>query len=77
MESRSTKTYGWSEEEALKMKSKDRIPKELQEKDIKKIAQLCSSKILQTYKTNRLKKDGSIIDIHIRDNMPNGTSYIS
>lgn len=59
------KLYGWSEEEALKMKSKDRIPKELQEKDIKKIAQLCSSKILQTYKTNRLKKDGSIIDIHI------------
>ena len=59
------KLYGWSEEEALKMKSKDRIPKELQEKDTKKIAQLCSSKILQTYKTSRLKKDGSIIDIHI------------
>lgn len=59
------KLYGWSEEEALKMESKDRIPKELQEKDTKKIAQLCSSKILQTYKTNRLKKDGSIIDIHI------------
>jgi len=31
----------------------------------KKIDQLCSSKILQTYKTKRLKKDGSIIDIHI------------
>lgn len=59
------KFYGWSEEEALKMQSKDRIPKELQEKDTKKIAQLCSSKILQTYKTKRLKKDGSIIDIHI------------
>lgn len=59
------KLYGWSEEEALKMESKDRIPKELQEKDTKEIAQLCSSKILQTYKTNRLKKDGSIIDVHI------------
>jgi two-component system, chemotaxis family, CheB/CheR fusion protein len=59
------KLYGWSETEAINMQSKNRIPKELQEKDIKKIAELCNSKILQTYKTKRLKKDGSIINIHI------------
>ena len=34
-------------------------------KDVKKIAELCNSKILQTYKTKRLKKDGSKINIHI------------
>jgi two-component system CheB/CheR fusion protein len=59
------KLYGWSEAEALKMQQKDRIPNELQEKDVKKIAELCNSKILQTYKTKRLKKDGSKINIHI------------
>ncbi|MDD2896937.1 MAG: PAS domain-containing protein [Aliarcobacter sp.] len=59
------KLYGWSKSEALKMQSKARIPNELQEKDTKKIAELCSSKILQTYKTKRIKKDGSIINIHI------------
>lgn len=59
------KLYGWSETEAINMQSKNRIPKELQEKDIKKITELCRSKILQTYKTKRLKKDGSIINIHI------------
>lgn len=59
------KLYGWSETEALNMQSKNRIPKELQEKDIKMISELCQSKTLQTYKTKRLKKDGSIINIHI------------
>lgn len=57
--------YGWSETEALELQAKKRIPKELQEKDTLKISELSSSKILQTYKTKRLKKDGSIINIHV------------
>jgi two-component system, chemotaxis family, CheB/CheR fusion protein len=57
--------YGWSEEEALQMTSKQRIPKELQEKDTEQMKKLSHSNTLETYKTKRLSKDGSIIEIHI------------
>ena len=59
------KLYGWSETEALKLESKERIPKELQKIDKEKIFELCSSKKLQAYKTKRIKKDGSIVNVHI------------
>lgn len=59
------KLYGWTEDEALKMQAKDRIPPQLQKKDAKKTNELSSSKVLQVYKTQRLNKDGSIIDVHI------------
>lgn len=59
------KLYGWSETQALKMQAKKRIPKELQEKDTKKVRELSTLKILQPYKTSRLKKDGSSINIHV------------
>lgn len=59
------KLYGWSECEALKLNIKDRIPKELQEDDISKLKLLSDSKILETYKTKRLNKNGDILDVYI------------
>lgn len=59
------KLYGWSETEALKMNVKERIPLKLQTKDSKKINELSSLKALQVYKTQRLKKDGTLIDVHV------------
>lgn len=55
--------YGWSEEEALAMNAQDRIPESLQEESLKKIKKLCHSKILEPYATQRLTKDGDIVDI--------------
>lgn len=57
--------YGWSEVEALKMNIKDRIPKALQSEDFHKLKQLSNSEILESYKTQRINKEGAIIDISI------------
>lgn len=59
------KLYGWSEEEALQMNVKDRIPKNLQKEDIKKLKELSQSKILESYKTKRLTKDSKEIEISV------------
>ena len=59
------KLYGWSEEEALCMNTKDRIPKELQNEDINKLKQLSMAEVLETYKTQRINKNGDILNISI------------
>lgn len=59
------KMYGWSEKEALAMHSNDRIPKELQDEDEKRLIQLSQAEILESYKTKRLKKDGTIINVSV------------
>lgn len=59
------KLYGWSEEEALTMNIKEIIPKNLQNEDINKLKQLSMSEVLETYRTQRLNKNGDILNISI------------
>jgi two-component system CheB/CheR fusion protein len=55
--------YGWSEAEALTMHAADRIPKEHQAEALARIYQLSLAKILEPYPTQRLTKDGTIVEV--------------
>ncbi|WP_206018683.1 chemotaxis protein CheB [Rubritalea profundi] len=57
--------YGWSEAEALQMNVYDRIPQELQEDALARLRQLSQSKILKPHKTQRLNKEGMIVEVTI------------
>ena len=57
--------YGWSETEALKMNVKERIPEGLREGALNKLTQLSQARILQPYTTQRLAKDGSVMQVSI------------
>jgi len=58
-----TRMYGWSEAEALAMNVRDRIPPELREKESTLVHHLSHEEILQPYRTRRVAKDGSIIEV--------------
>jgi len=55
--------YGWSESEALAMNVRDRIPKELREKELTKVHQLSQEEVLEPYRTQRIAKDGSVVEV--------------
>lgn len=55
--------YGWTEDEALQMNVRDRIPRAKIDEDLAYIFQLSRDKILKPYGTQRIKKDGSAIEI--------------
>jgi PAS domain S-box-containing protein len=55
--------YGWSEAEALAMNIRDRIPEELREEALAKVHQLSRAEILESYHTQRITKDGSIVEV--------------
>jgi two-component system CheB/CheR fusion protein len=55
--------YGWSETEAMGMNVRDRVPESLQEKALDHIRQLCRSEILKPYRTQRITKQGSVLDV--------------
>lgn len=55
--------YGWSEEEALKMNVRDRIPISLQEKALTRVHQLSQAEILEPLFTQRIRKDGQIVEV--------------
>ncbi|MGZ8545756.1 MAG: CheR family methyltransferase [Sulfuricurvum sp.] len=55
--------YGWSETEALAMNTRERIPKELREEALQKIHQLSLSEVLEPYKTQRITKNGSVVEV--------------
>ncbi len=55
--------YGWSEEEALKMNVRDRIPKSLQEEALVRVHQLSQSEILEPLFTQRIRKDTQVVDV--------------
>jgi two-component system CheB/CheR fusion protein len=57
--------YGWSETEALAMNVRDRIPKSHREDALSKIQQLSHAEILESYLTQRIAKDGSIVEVSI------------
>ncbi|MFH0998394.1 MAG: chemotaxis protein CheB [Pseudomonadota bacterium] len=55
--------YGWSEAEALVMNVRDRIPEGLKEEALVKIHQLSRVEILEPYRTQRLTKAGTVVDV--------------
>jgi PAS domain S-box-containing protein len=55
--------YGWSEAEALLMNVRDRIPERLQEEALAKIHQLSRAEILEPYRTQRITKDDTVVEI--------------
>jgi two-component system CheB/CheR fusion protein len=60
-----TALYGWSEEEALGMNFREHIPTERQEEALQKTRELVSSDMLEMYRTQRLTKDGRILEISV------------
>jgi two-component system, chemotaxis family, CheB/CheR fusion protein len=59
------KVFGWTEAEALKMNARDRIPKSLQKDAMVKEFELSQAEILEPYRTQRLTKDGSVLEVWI------------
>ena len=55
--------YGWSEAQALAMNVRDRIPEGLREGALAKLHQLSQAEILEPYRTQRIAKDGSVVDV--------------
>jgi len=55
--------YHWSESEALSMNIRDLIPEALREESLKKIAQLSRTGSLKPYRTQRIAKEGFIVEI--------------
>jgi two-component system, chemotaxis family, CheB/CheR fusion protein len=57
--------YGWTEVEALAMNVRDRIPKTLQESALAKVHQLSQAETLEPYQTQRLAKDGTVMEVSL------------
>jgi len=57
--------YGWSEAEALAMNVRDRIPKGLQDEALAKAQELSRAEILEPYRTQRIAKDGHIVEVSL------------
>ena len=55
--------YGWSEAEALVMNVRDRIPEGLREESLAKLHQLSQAEILEPYRTQRITKDGAVVEV--------------
>jgi two-component system CheB/CheR fusion protein len=55
--------YGWSEAEALTMNVRDRIPEGLRKDALAKVYQLSQAEILEPYQTQRIAKDGALIEV--------------
>ncbi|MFO7583893.1 MAG: chemotaxis protein CheB [Anaerolineales bacterium] len=57
--------YGWSEAEALKMNFRDRVPKARREHTVRKLQHLGQGDILEPYLTQRIAKDGSVLEVSV------------
>jgi len=55
--------YGWSEADALAMNVRDRIPEGLREEALAKLHQLSRAEILKPYRTQRIAKDGAVVEV--------------
>jgi two-component system CheB/CheR fusion protein len=60
-----TRLYGWSEEEALAMNVRERIPAALRDGALEKVHQLSQAQTLEPYVTQRLARDGSVLDVSL------------
>lgn len=57
--------YGWSEDEALLMNVRDRIPDALHKKELAKTLNLGKGKIIKPYRTQRITKKGTVVEVWI------------
>ncbi len=55
--------YGWSEEEALKRDIRELIPEGLRKEDIKRVQQLSKKRVVEPYRTQRIAKDGTVVEV--------------
>ena len=55
--------YGWTEEEALRMNVRDRIPIELRDGELARMEQLSHAEILEPCRTRRLTRDGADVEV--------------
>ena len=55
--------YGWSEAEAFTVKVHERIPEGLRKEALAKVHQLSQAEILEPYNTQRITKNGAIVEI--------------
>ena len=55
--------YGWTEAQALAMNVHDRIPTAQRTQALARLAQLSQAKILEPYRTQRLTRDGAMIEV--------------
>ena len=55
--------YGWSEAEALAMNIRDLVPERLREETLTHIHLLSGAEILEPYRTQRLNKNGMVMEI--------------
>ncbi len=60
---RAVRMYGWSEAEALTMKASSRIPEQLRAEESAKLYQISQTRILEPYHTQRLNKEGKLVEI--------------
>ena len=60
-----TRLYGWTEEEALQMNVRDRIPQGIQHECLAKVAKLSQAEKLEPYETQRMTKSGKVLNVHI------------
>ncbi|WP_292461771.1 CheR family methyltransferase [Methanolobus sp.] len=57
--------YGWNEDEALSMNISSMIPEDRKDEESATLKKLIQAEIPQTYRTQRLTKDGRIIDVWV------------
>jgi two-component system CheB/CheR fusion protein len=55
--------YGWNEAEALKMNISNIVPEDRKEEELNIIKKLSQSEVLEPYRTQRLNKDGRIMNV--------------
>jgi two-component system CheB/CheR fusion protein len=55
--------YGWTEAEALAMNVRELIPEGLREEALAKIKQLSLAEILEPYRSQRIARDGTILEV--------------
>ncbi len=58
-----TRIYGWSESEALEKNIRELIPEGLRDEASEKVRQLSRCEVLEPYRTQRLAKDGTLVEV--------------
>ena len=61
----SARMYGWSEAEALQMNFRDRVPDNLQAREIEKLQLLTRGEVLPAYPSSRRTKDGRVLEVEV------------
>ena len=57
------RNYGWKEAEALKMNIRDLIPEDQREAALAVVQKIARAQVLETFRTQRITKDGRIVEI--------------